>query len=194
MEEEQGKQEEVQATTETPQVPAPAPTTPTAEERLQALQAEFDKEKQSRKSLEGILRQKDTTIKQQANVEASIAAINDRIELLATAIASKGSEEDVANLPKEERNKVLDQIKQMKQAEIVRKQQEEFVQKGLEFKQRVEAAGLTDADEAYWELEDLVSRGKLSYADTKLKKIEREKEKEKQTYNSIVCGCFSYKQ
>ena len=161
----------------------PKVETPTAEEQLKTLQAKVEELTKDRerldsgyKGLQRTIGQKDAELKKQANIDSRIDTINERIELLATAYASgKATEEDMGNVPKEDRTKVLDQLKQMRQKEIAEKQQNEMGKKGLEYKEKVEAAGLTEKDEAYWEIEGLVRNGQFQLADIKINKLEASK-------------------
>lgn len=171
---------EVKSQEATPEV-----QTPTAEEQLKTLGAKLQEIETARnqseeryKGLQRTVNQKDEEIKKQANFDSRISAINERIELLATAIASgRTSEEEASALPEKDKTNILDNLKRIKANEEAKKQQDDFMHKVRSFQSRTEALGLTEKDDKYVEIQELVETGRLRMADITLRKLETEKEK-----------------
>ncbi len=161
-----------------------AAKTPTAEEQLKTLSAKLQEletgKAQSEERYKGLQRtvnQKDEELKKQSNFDSRISAINDRIELLATAIASgRTSEEEMSAAPKEEKTKILEDLKRMKQQEEAKKQQNELLEKAKTYQTRTEALGLTPKSAKYFEIRRAVQGMEWDYADFLLGELESKKE------------------
>lgn len=175
--EEQNPQEVV--TTET----TPA-ATPTAEEQLKALQSQLETVKADKQRLEdgykGLQRtvnQKDIELKKQTELRSDINAMNERIELLATAIASGANADEVDGVPAEGKTKILDTLKAMRQADVAKKQQQDALAKGEEYRAKVETLGLTTKDKVYFQIRNAVRSGDFDEADMLIGEAEKEKTK-----------------
>ena len=176
-----------------PVIPEREPQDPTTEERLETLtaqltqaQAEKAKAEESYKGLQRTVNEKDSQIKKQGDLDSRIGLLTDRIDLIATAIASgAGSVDDMAGVPTEARNSMLAQLEALK-ADEKRKQEEtekrtrdeESLNTVRSYQGRVESLGLTIEDDAYMQVYDLVTSGdplKMQRADIILNKLEKEK-------------------
>lgn len=187
----EGKVTEVQAeeTVETP--PQDEVTPPTTEEQLATLQGELDtlkaKYEQADKGLrsaQATLTQKDRLIKEKEDIRGEIDSMKDMIKILATSYAqgSQVSDDDLENVTPQKKQDINKAYEELEQKNRLRKQQEDMSQKIAEFGKRVESLGLTEEDDAYWEINELVTdvtpynyQARFKRADIKLKKMEKEK-------------------
>lgn len=171
----------VQETVET-QTPEPNQAI-TQNEREKALEAELAATKQRLSSVQGVLRKKDEEIKNTSNLKAEIDGLQETQKILAAMLQEKGtvSEENLDNIPKEKKQDYLKQFEDVEKRVSLKRQQEEAQAKlmsiALDLKTRTEALGLKETDDSYIEIEELVETGRLKTAETKLKKLESEKEK-----------------
>tara|TARA_Y100000310_G_scaffold144390_1_gene143635 strand:+ start:11420 stop:12169 length:750 start_codon:yes stop_codon:yes gene_type:complete len=160
--------------------------TPTAEEQLKTLQDQVQALTSDKERLEGgykglqkTLSERDRESKKQADLENRIVNIQDTIELLATAVSSRG---DVDNLEPSERQDILTQIRKKRDdTDTKRKQQEteegqrEYIQKADALYNRAKAAFAND-DDAIEKVEDLLINGRLDRAEARVSKAEEKKE------------------
>lgn len=164
--------------------PATTPQTPTAEEQLKTLQAQLaEKERilsereESYKGLQRRINEKDTELKKQAELRTEIDAINERLELLATAIASGTQAEEIEAQPEKGKPKITETLDQLRQRQAAKKQQQEALAKGEEYRSKVEALGLTAKDKRYFAIRNAVRSGDFDEADFLISEVEEEKAK-----------------
>ncbi len=171
--------------------------TPTAEDRIKTLESELNKTKQELESTTKGLRtahqtltQKDLALKRQSDLRGEIDELKETQKLYLAFLAeqSKQSEDDLTGTLQSRKPDLLKSIaaieaeskvkRQKEQAEVQRQEQiAEFQAQIDTYKERVEKTGLTENDEAYWEIHGLVTEGKFKLADIILKKLEGTKEK-----------------
>ncbi len=192
------KPKEVVSLETTPEV-----KTPTAEEQLktlttqlETLSLENEKLQKQYKGLQGTVNEKSEQIRKQANIDSRIDAMNERMELIAAAIASgRMTEEEMATQPKEVRNQFLDQLKTLKQNEDARKRQAELDAKQRDYSEKADAiyseaeTVLGDDIDALASVRQLLRQGDLDLAEKKIKKVkpmEDKKESEDDRVKRLV--------
>ncbi len=151
------------------------------QQQLTNLTQKYEQTDKSLRSATKTLNEKDILLKRREDYESRIGGIEDRIDLLATAIAMGKSTEVESEEVQQAKPDVLKAIQQKKaeqDTERARKQAFEVVNG---YRQRIEALGFNEDNEEYWELRDLVESynpNNLKRVDIRLKKLESIKEKE----------------
>ncbi len=177
----------------TPVAPVETPTQPTVTiESLLKEKADLEtKLAQTTKGLEtahGTLRDKDIRLRKVGDLEDKIASLEEIVKL-ATGfmVQNQGKTDGDFEVAKTQNpadlKKNFDAL--VAKREIERKtknQQQEITDKLADIKSRVEALGLTEADDAYWEIKSdavFATPEKFELAERKLKKLEALKEANK---------------
>ena len=154
-----------------PEVEQPQPTADeqlvTAQATIKDLEDKFHKSEESIKGLRGSLKEKDRKIDNfSSGQSAEMTAVNERIELLATAIAMGRTEETAGETTPDARKEVLGQLKQMgeadkqrRQADTVRANEDAYISKAQDILANAEEAGLKPGSVLYEQIySDLKSR------------------------------------
>jgi uncharacterized coiled-coil protein SlyX len=162
-------------------------TPPAAEPTLQELQAQlaetqkkFEQADKGLRSAQATLTQKDRQIKEQADLRSEIDVLKEMVKIAAVHRGSQLSEDELDD-PDTIRKKLPDLDKAYADIEAkvkTRKQQEEYQAVISSFQTRVSELGLTESDEAFWEIGELVTTGTpfaLKRAELKISKLEKEK-------------------
>ncbi len=105
-------------------------------------------------------------------------ADRDLMKLLAASIAEqKGqSEEAFTQDVKQRQGDLLTKFNELEHKQEVTRRQREVQAKVLDYQQKVEVLGLTEADDSYWDIRELVEGGNFARADVKIARLERQKQ------------------
>src|SRR3990172_1368738 len=158
-------------------------TTPKLEDlmaQVQNLSKELEQTKKGLSTAHQTITEKDKEIKRRQGLEQTITGIEERIELLATAMAT-GSRPDETGLP-DAREEVLKALKQKKQEQDSKRKVDEELSAQMEFTKRADEI-YGKAETIYGEDEDslfnirsLIRAGDLDLAERKLNKAAKAKE------------------
>lgn len=178
MEDEVGNEVE---TTQTPE-PEGEPQAPTLEEQLKTLQAKIgvltsEKERldSGYKGLQRTLSEKDRDLKKQTDLDSRINGLQDTIELLATAVATGRSADDI---DPEQRQDVVVLLKKQREEQESKRKEEQAKQTQQEYAQRADAVYnrakevFADDDDAMERIEDLLMNGRIERAEARVVKAE----------------------
>ncbi len=157
--------------------------TPTAEEQLKTLQSQFQALTSEKERLEGGYKGLQRTLdertkegKKAADLESRFYAMQDSIELLATAVSAKGG---IENLEPDERKDILADLKKRRQEqELKRKQeesqrtQEEYIQKGAVIYAKAEEVFGDDVETLHY-IRNCIRANDLDLAERKITKAEK---------------------
>jgi len=167
-----------------PQQPEVKP--PTAEEQMATLQQEmgelktkFEQADKGLRSAQATLTQKDRLLKEKDDIRGEFETLKNMVKILATQPSRDFNDAD--GLEETARRKQPDidaKFKELEDKESSRKYQEKLNEQVAEYGNRVIALGLTENDEAYWEIFKLVTNATpadFKLADIRLKKLEKEK-------------------
>ena len=165
-------------------------TTPTVEEQLATIQKEkADLETQLEEKSKGLktahakLTQKDEELKRRGELESRLTSMEDSNKFLIGYLSEiQGKTGDDFEDAKAKRSPDLLRRFQSIQAESEKKrsveiQRQESLSKINSIKERVEALGIPEDSEDYWEIEDFATRGKYDRAEARIKKLEAAKTK-----------------
>jgi len=168
------------------------PQTPTPEEQMEALKTEkAELEQQLEQTKKGLstahqrITEKDVELKKRTDLESRIDQLSDEVKFFTSFYAEnqgKSTEEfDEAKTTRPE--DLLKKFQAMKtESETKRKQEaqrQEYIGKIQSYQQRVEGLGLTETDDEYLEIQDIVTRGNFPLAERRIAKLEKSKEPEK---------------
>lgn len=191
-EEIEGQETEPEETS--PEAETPEEKTLTAEEKLEALEtkltnaeAKAEEKDKGFRTLQGTFKETQRQLKEQQNIASEIQDLREQMKLVAAYVATSSGEEEeslVEPTPKK-REDLLSKFDQLEKKRKAKAQQTQFVSQIAEYQKRTEGLGLTEDDDAYWEIEDLVTRGNFRRADIKLKKLGDAKTKEKEPVGDI---------
>ncbi len=145
---------------------------------IERLKAQVDEKDKGFKSLQRELSEREKKLQSVSTQEEKLQALRDDFKTLAAWVASSAGKtpEEYEEAKTTNKDNLLAEFEKREKQRQEQQRIQELKQKGDEFRQRVEALGLTDKDEEYWDIHDLVIDGKLQRADVKLKKLEAKKE------------------
>jgi len=162
--------------------------TPTQVSELATLQAELEALKTQNqrlpelekgfKSLQQTLTEKDKELKRRADLDSRIDGIQETIEVLATAMASRG---DVEELDPEKRQDVLAELKKRRADQEAKAKQREITETQQEYAQKADSLfarakiAFADDDEGIERVEDLLMSGRFERAEARVVKAEGKK-------------------
>ena len=173
MPEEEKTTEEAQTTTQEPDQAA-------LKAELEQTKKELEQTKKGLSTAHQTLTEKDKELKKLQNFETRQLELEDRIELLATALAS-GVKPDDAGL-EEVRPDVVNVLKQKRQEQEAKRKQDELLQAQQEFTRRADdiyskAETIYGEDEdALYNIRSLIRAGDLDLAERKVNKVAKAKE------------------
>jgi len=160
--------------------------TSTPEEQLASLQTELTETKEKLAETEkGLstahrtLTAKDKEGKQRASLESQIESIGDRVKILASIIAQGGGQTETAfeETVAANRPDLLKTYEDLERKHEEKRKQTDFEGRVNEYEGKVSGLGLTRKDDEYWDVFDLVSKGRFDRADMKLERIAETKDK-----------------
>jgi penicillin-binding protein 1A len=146
-----------------------------AQEEMKKFQLATEEKDKGFKTLQRQLAEEQARVKRVSDIDAKLNAIDEKMKITIAAVAT-GAEEDTerGKQIKKEFLSRYDEADAKAKQDLAMKQAEETANS---FKSRVEALGLTQEDEDYWEIHDLVVEGKYPRAELKIKKLEASKNK-----------------
>ncbi len=146
-------------TQETGKETKPETLTPeaTLKSELEKARTELEGLKKGYSTVQQTLTEKDKELKRRTDLETQIHDLGDRVELLATAMATVGFEEG-EELPKEKRQNVLAQLTQQRTAQEAKRKQDEYFRQADTIHNRAETVFAGD-DEKLERIEDLLMSG-----------------------------------
>ena len=156
---------------------------PTTEEQLKTLLSEIENLKAENTRLDGgykglqrTLSERDKELRKQADLDSRINGLQDTIEILATAVATGGSIEDVD--PSQRKDVLVELRKQREQQEAKRKveqsqtEQQAYAQRAdAVFSEATELLKDSDDPESLIEIKDFLMDGKIERAEARLGKL-----------------------
>ena len=179
MEDNEGTQTEVinAETNQPPQTEQPPATTEeqmaTLQAQLQELQVKYEQADKGLRTAQATLTSKDRQLKEKEDLRGELDTLKQMIKVVATSRSADPLDDD---LPKggdiDKKFRELEEGYKMKEA------QRQIAETIDGFQQRVESLGLTEDDDAYLEVQELVLSGTpnaFKRADLRLKKLEKEK-------------------
>ncbi len=135
--------------------------------QLEQLQSERQKFEENWKNEQRVNAKKQQEIEKLNQQAFNITSLEEKFKVLAAIVAEKdGQNED--EFDTKVKSSKPDLLKKFDEIEQGRKLQEQ----ANRLRDRTLAAGITEGDDAYWEIKDLVEAGKFDRADMKLKKLE----------------------
>lgn len=153
----------------------PAESLETYKSRLAQLEQELAQTKKGLSTAHQTLTEKDKALKRSSDLESKIVGIEDRIELLATAIATKTSIEDAeTELPKDKRQDILGNLQRQKQEQDARRKADEYNRQADSIFNRAKAV-FGDDDDAIERVENALRLGNLERAESRVAKAETAK-------------------
>ncbi len=171
--------EEVKEGEQTPQETHTPIDVEALQKQLASLQTELEQTKKGLSTAHQTLTAKDKELKRQTDLESKIGGIEDRIELLATAIVTKTNPDEIGLA--EAKPDVVKMLRQLgEEQEAKRKQQgllatqQEYAQKADALYARAKVIFLDD-DDAIERIEDLLGNGRLERAEARVVKAEKVK-------------------
>ncbi len=147
--------------------------------QLQKATVELEGLKKGYATVQQTLAERDREIKRRTDLESQIAGIQDTVELLATAISTKG---EVENLDGTERQDILTELKKKRNEQEAKRKQEETLRSQQEYNQKADTiysrakAIFGDDDEAIERIEDLLIQGRQERAEARVAKAEKSKQ------------------
>jgi hypothetical protein len=156
---------------------------PTAEELQKQLADVQRKYEETSKVLNGTnasLKEKTRKLQEKENFQDEIDTLKNMVKVLAVQRDSNGLVDDLEAVAKEKRPDINKAFDELEQKQKVKKYQDQVNSQVKSIQDRVEALGLTENDETYWEIYKLATNATpadFKLADIRLKKIEKEKEK-----------------
>ena len=167
---------EVEVVEEKPeQTTIPEESVETLKSQLTKLTDELAQAKKGLSTAHQTISQRDAELKRKADIESDIVGIREEMQLLATAIVTKQSEDSDAPKPD-----ILASLRARQAEQDVKRKTTEAAALLESYRKRVEAAGLTEDDEDYWSIYDearTLDPVKLKKVDIRLLKLEKEKQK-----------------
>ena len=167
---------EVEVVEEKPeQTPIPEETVETLKSQMAKMTDELAQAKKGLSTAHQTISQRDAELKRKADIESEIVGIREEMQLLATAIVTKQSEDSDAPKPD-----ILASLRARQAEQDVKRKTAEATAQLEGYRKRVEAVGLTEADEEYWSIYDearTLDPVKLKKLDIRLAKLEKEKQK-----------------
>ncbi len=182
METKEGQQTEEKKVETMPQPEANPPVTaeqPNLQEEIVELNRKYNETVQALKGTQQSLVGKNRLLKEKEDVRGEIETLKNMVKILAVRPQAREDEdlETTAKQKSPDIDKAFAELEnQRKVSEYQRKTQEQIDA----IKSRVESLGLTENDEAYWEIYKIATNATpadFKLADIRLKKIESEKEK-----------------
>ena len=178
------KKEEGTAPEATPETP---PEAPTPEQQLEALRGELDAKTKQLEEIQhfadgyqGLQKKYNTLYEQsqkQSDLRSEIDELRDTVKILAVELGERGNAPDDIDgtqpKPRVDIDKKFDEIAARHES---KRQQQAFQGQINAIKERTEAAGLTENDPEYWDIEDAATQGRFQKAEAILKRIEAKKE------------------
>jgi len=162
--------------------------TPTVEEQLATIQKEkadleiqLEEKSKGLKTAHAKLTQKDDELKRRSELEGRLTSMEESNKFLIGYLSeTQGKTGDDFEEAKAKRSPDLLKRFQTIQAESEKKrtveiQRQENISKINSIKERVEALGIPEDSEDYWEIEDFATRGKYDRAEARIKKLEAAK-------------------
>lgn len=182
---------------EQPQAPVETPEQQLAKlkEETVKLTNELEAARKGQATLSQSLKKREEALNQQAELRNELKALNERTTLLAAYI-SEAKGEPPTGFEEAQATRKPDLLKQFEELEAKRKadadkanqqaQLEQFTEVVSGYQKRVEALGLTENDETYWDIKGLVETSfnrpdNLRRAEIKIKKLEEAKNVAKPT-------------
>jgi len=154
----------------------------TIKAQLKAISDERDRLDRAYKGLQTTVNQKDTELKKASQIHSRLDELDEKLKLFIAAQAFGDGSEEESLEPVAKKKQLLDRYNQMeteqktKRAKEVQEVQVAELQKVITgYQERVQTLGLTEDDETYWEIYELVTQATpagLKRADIKLKKME----------------------
>ena len=155
------------------QTTIPEETVETLRSQMAKLSDELSQAKKGLSTAHQTISQRDTELKRKADIESEIAGIRDDMQLLAGAITNRQTDEG-------DKPDVLATLRVNQAEQETRRRNADAASQLEGYRKRVEAAGLTEADEEYWSIYDearTLDPIKLKKVDIRLAKLEKEKQK-----------------
>jgi len=177
----------------TPEPEQPKVETPTPEEQLKTLETELNRYKslaeekeKGFKTLQERLSEEQGKLRKQAGVEERIQDLSDQMKILAAYVATSAgaSEEELTGIPQEKRETLLQKFDQLEKERKEKIEKTQLAETVAAYQKRTEDLGLSQDDEDYWEIHDLVTEGKFQRADVRLKKLGQARSKPTETPKS----------
>ena len=166
---------EVEVVEEKPeQTPIPEESVETLKSQLTKMTDELAQAKKGLSTAHQTISQRDAELKRKADIESDIVGIREEMQLLASAIVTKQEDSDTP------RPDILASLRARQAEQDVKRKTAEATAQLEGYRKRVEAAGLTEADEEYWSIYDearTLDPVKLKKVDIRLAKLEKEKQK-----------------
>lgn len=168
--------------------------TPTPEQQLKSLETELtkykalaDEKEKGFKTLQVQLGEEQGKLRKQAGIEERIQDLSDQMKILAAYVATSagGNEDELTETPKEKKNALLQKFDQLEKERKEKTDKVQLTETVATYQKRTEDLGLSQTDESYWEIHDLVTEGKFQRADIKLKKLEQAKTKPTETPKQV---------
>lgn len=157
----------------------------TAEEQLKTLMSEIETLKAENARLDGgykgiqrTLSERDKELKKQADFDSRLNGLQDTIEILATAVATGGSIEDV---DPSQRKDVLAELRKQREQQAAKRKVEQNQQEQQDYAQRADAVysrakeAFSDDDDALERVEELLMNGRIDRAEARVVKAEGQK-------------------
>ena len=152
--------------------------------QLSEASAKAEEKDKGFRTLQGRLTELQKESNEKEGMTSQIQDLKEQMKLMAAYVAtSAGDDEESFSEPKKKEDLLLkfDQMEKKHKEELESKQ---ILDKISSYEKRTKDTGLTENDEAYWEIEDLVTRGNFRRADIVLRKFENTKTK----VNELVAG------
>jgi len=173
------EEKEPEATlTEKQQEQTPQETVESLQVKLKQMEQELNQRTDNVRSLNLTLQQRATELKRRADIESRIDSLQDTIEVLATAVASRG---EIEELDPTKRQDILAELKKKRADADAKAKQKELTEVQTEYTQKADAlynrakAIFADDDDAIEKVEDLLTNGRLERAEARVAKAEQKK-------------------
>jgi len=183
MEDEQGNETEVQPEVtpgETQQGDNQTPTVDveSLQKQINELTAKYDEKDKGFKSLQALVNEKDQKLKEASNFQGELEALKETQKIFAAMLSEKEGISDLDEMPSGKKTDYLKKFEEIESNQKQKKQLEQLQEQIGAIQNRVNTLGLTEADDAYWEIYELATTGtpaSLKRAEIKLNKMEANK-------------------
>jgi len=158
--------------------PKPLTTEETLQKEIAELRTKYEQTDKGLRSAQATLTQKDRLLKERENVRDEIETLKNMVKILATQ--QNSGDDDFETTAKKKNPDIDKSFEELEQRQKAQEYQRKLTETIDSYRQRVEAVGLTEKDEGYWEIYKLVTNATpadFRLADIRLGKLEAEKEK-----------------
>lgn len=149
----------------------------TLQTELTELKGKYEQADKGLRSAQATLTQKDRLLKEREDIRGEIDTLKSMVKYLAVQPSSGEDADDLETMAKRKAPDIDAKFKELEDRENARKYQDRLQETVSGYESRVNALGLTQENESYWEIKKLVTSGHpddLRIADIKLKKLEKE--------------------